>query len=125
MADRLVDATARLNDRLGAYASRQVVYCRGPDSVTVTASVGSSLLRIATGEAGEYQTIRTDRDYLFAAADLVLGGFISEPMKGDRIEDATDGRAYEVFAPRGEPPWRYSDNRRLRLRVHTQDVGAL
>jgi len=123
--DRLKDATTRLNERLGARAARQVVYCRGPDAVTLTASVGSSLLRIAAGEAGEYQTIRTDRDYLFAAAELALGGFVVEPQKGDRVEDATDGRAYEVFAPRGEPAWRYSDNRRLRVRVHTQDVGAL
>jgi hypothetical protein len=31
---------------------------------------------------------------------------------------------YEVLAPGGEPPWRYSDPYRRTLRIHTKHVGT-
>jgi hypothetical protein len=125
MSDVLKTAQEWLQAKLKAHASRAVTYRRGSQSVTLSAWVGSSVLKVASGEYGEMQIERTDRDYLLAAADLVLGGSVVQPAPGDRIEDALDGRAYEVLAPRGEPVWRYSDNRRTTLRIHTKDVGAL
>lgn len=125
MADLLKTGAEWLRDRLKAHASRQVTYRRAAASVTLTATVGSSLLKVASGSYGEMQLVRTDRDYLIDAADLVLNDTVVEPAAGDQIDDDTDGRTYEVLAPRGEPPWRYSDNRRTILRVHCKDVGAL
>ena len=125
MSDLLKTGATWLQQQLEEHASREVTYRRGAASVVVNATVGSSLLKVASGQYGEVQMVRTDRDYLIAAEDLVLSGGVVEPADGDQIHDATDGRKYEVLAPRGEPSWRYSDNRRTMLRIHTKDVGAL
>lgn len=124
MADRLATGLAHLTRRLQERAGRQVTYRRGADSVTLTATVGSSLLRL-TEPGGGSRIERTERDYLIAPDLLVLGGRVVEPRRGDRVEDAADGRVYEVLAPEGEAPWRYADGRGTLLRVHCKDVGAL
>jgi mono/diheme cytochrome c family protein len=66
------------------------------------------------------------RDYLVSAEDLVLGGVVERPKAGDRIRE-TEGEQlliYEVMAPGGEPPWRWSDRHRRTLRIHTKYVGT-
>lgn len=125
MSDLLSSGAGWLRDQLKEHASRQVTYRRGDDEVTLTATVGSSTLKVASGQYGEMQIVRTDRDYLISAADLILGDLVVEPADGDQVDDETDGRRFEVLAPRGEPAWRYSDNRRTVLRIHVKDVGAL
>ena len=65
------------------------------------------------------------RDFLVLAADLVLAGKAELPRAGDRIRETDGGQIflYEVMAPGGEPPWRYSDPYRRALRIHTKFVG--
>lgn len=123
MADLLEQGAAWLQEQRARHLSRTVTYLRGGDSVDLPATIGSTTFE----QADEYGVIhRTEsRDYLIAAADLVLADKLELPRPGDRIRE-TDGDQiflYEVMAPGGEPPWRYSDAYRRTLRIHTKFVG--
>ena len=119
MDDRLQRGVNRLASRLREHAGRLVVYRRGTQSVVLPATVGRTLLKL-TDEYGATRVEWTDRDYLFRAADLVLGGSLATPQRGDVVEDGAE--RYEVAAPQGEAPWRYSDPRGLIYRVHVKRV---
>jgi hypothetical protein len=73
---------------------------------------------------------RGERDYLLAAADLVLEPDSTNPepttpQRGDRIVEA-DGTEWEVASPAAEEPvWRYSDHYGHCIRVHTRQVIPL
>ncbi len=123
MADLLEQGAAWLQEQRTRHLSRTVSYLRGGDSVDLPATIGQTTFE----QADEYGVIhRTQsRDYLISAADLVLAGKLELPKPGDRIRE-TDGDQiflYEVMAPGGEPPWRYSDAHRRTLRIHTKFVG--
>lgn len=122
MADLFADAMGWLSDQLQAHASVAVTYGRGTRSVALSATRGKSLLRLSDGGAGRIEW--TDQDFLFPAADLVLGGEPTEPRRGDtiRLADGTSALVYEVQAPAGEPPWRWSDAQRTTLRVHAKYI---
>jgi hypothetical protein len=109
---------------LTADVGRPVLYSRtvdgGTRSITFHAWPGRTIFSGLT-EAG-VSVQRSDRDYLFAAADLVLGGIPTTPMRGDRIED--DAGVFELASPQtDEPVWRYSDQFRTVIRVHVQRVA--
>jgi hypothetical protein len=114
-----------LADQLKEHASRLVVYRRGGDEVAVQATVGRTLLKLDDGYGG-VRMEWTDRDFLIHAADLVLAGNPTLPERGDIIRETQGGKVfvYEVMAPGGEPPWRWSDVYRKVLRIHAKQVGV-
>jgi hypothetical protein len=122
MADLLQKACTWLAGVRAMHLSHPVTYCRGADSVRVAAAVGRTVFEIDDG----YGAVERweSRDFLIAAADLVLAGAAVLPAAGDRIRDEQDGRTfvYEVMAPGKDPPWRYSGPYRTTLRVHTKLV---
>ena len=124
MADLLEKGAAWLEDRRTRHLTRTVTYVRGEDSVSVAATIGKTTFE----QADEYGVIhRTEsRDFLVLTADLVLDGSPTLPKAGDRIREADGDQVfvYEVLAPGGEPPWRYSDPYRRTLRIHTKHVGT-
>jgi len=124
MGDLLDDGLAWLAEQLKAHASRTVVYRRGTSEVTVQALVGRTLLKLDDGYGG-VRMEWTDRDFVIAADDLVLGGEKTLPQRGDQVRETVDGQAlvYEVLAPGSEPEWRWSDPHRRLLRIHTKQVG--
>lgn len=99
-----------------------VVYSRGAEAIELTAWVGRLEFRRTPQE--QTAVLAGQRDYLFAAADLRLGGGVATPKKGDRITERVDGQdlVYEISAPADEPVWRYSDQSRRIIRVHTKRV---
>jgi len=121
--DLLELGAAWLEDQRTRHLSRTVTYLRGNDSVNVAATIG----RTEFEQADEYGIVhRTEsRDFLVLAVDLVLAGKAELPRAGDRIREAAGEQVfvYEVMAPGGEPPWRYSDPYRRTLRIHTKFVG--
>jgi len=123
MPDLLEQGAAWLEDQRTRHLSRTVTYLRGGDSVDLPATIG----RTEFEQADDYGVVhRTEsRDFVVLAADLVLGGVPILPQAGDRIRETADGQIflYEVMAPGGEPPWRYSDPYRRALRIHTKFVG--
>ncbi|MEW6199163.1 MAG: hypothetical protein AB1601_10960 [Planctomycetota bacterium] len=123
MVDLLEQGAAWLEDQRTRHMSRTVTYLRGGDSADLPATIG----RTEFEQADEYGAIhRTEsRDFLVSAAHLVLGDKVVLPQAGDRIRETVGEQIflYEVMAPGGEPPWRYSDPYRRTLRVHTKFIG--
>lgn len=126
MSDRSQAAIEHLRDRLEAKFGVSITYRRGSDTVALTATVGTELLRITESD-GRVRTLRTERDYLITAADLVINSAVTTPARGDLIDETIAGvtKRFTVLSPGGqEPAWRYSDRRRVRLRVHTKEVNT-
>ena len=121
MIDVLQDGLTWLRDQLKANASQEVIYRRGAEEVTLKAVIGRTLLKLDDGYGG-VRMEWTDRDFLIAAEDLILGGQRVLPERGDRILETHDGKTlvYEVLAPGNEPEWRWSDPYRTLLRIHTK-----
>jgi hypothetical protein len=120
----LKTGAAWLDAQRTAHMSESVVYIRGNDSVTVTASIGKTIFRTENsfGFIEHYE----GRDYFVLAADLLIDGSPVEPEAGDKVQE-TDGpvvRTYEVMAPGGEPCWRWSDEFNKTLRIHAKHVGT-
>ena len=106
------------------FMTRRIVYQRATASVEVNATVGKTIFQVDNG-LGVRERFEA-RDYLVAAATLILGGNPSLPKRGDHIRE-TQGPTvfiYEVLAPGKEPEWRYSDAYRQTLRIHTKLVGT-
>ena len=115
MGDLLAQGSAWLEQQRTKHLATTVTYVRNDVQITVPATIGRTKY-----EADDGQVVRiefTDRDYLILAADLVLGGQVSEPQRGDLIREGP--REFEVL------DWRYSDPYRTTLRINTKHVGAV
>lgn len=130
MTDILKDAMAWLDMMEVLSISREVEYSRttggATDSCVLNATVGTSVLKVSD-DVGNVRIVRPDRDYLVTAADLILGGAVTLPQRGDRIRDPQDDgtvSVYEVVAPSGEPEWRPSDPDGIKLRVHCKRIAT-
>ena len=128
MTDLLEQGSAWLEDQRHAHMTRTVTYTRTigvlGTFVTLAATIGKTEFEQAD-DFGIVHRIQS-RDYLVLATDLVLGGEQSLPKAGDKIQETVGSTMflYEVMAPGGEPPWRYSDPYRKTLRIHTKLVGT-
>lgn len=119
--DFLQEGAVFLADTMKAHVSRKITYKRGNASVEIDATVGRhpTLIEGAGGQLIE----SVGRDYLFLKTDLLLLPTLTEPERGDTIEDV-DGE-WEVMNPmEGVPEWRFNDSREVQIRVHTKRVKA-
>ena len=112
------DALAGMQTALRSVAGVAVTYTRGSDSVSVTATIGSTTFRY-DDEFGVTRIVT--RDYLITTSALVLGGAAALPVAQDTITETrgTTVYTYTVATPAGEPPYRYSGPGRTNLRIHT------
>ena len=126
MADIIAGSLAWLAQKQKTHLSRTVTYRRGSAWVEIDAMVGRWEYEQTDFDG---RVLRAEcRDYLFLAADLVLGGDLvlgderTLPTGGDTIEETAGGRRYiyEVMSPGKEPCYRY-ENDRATLRVHVKD----
>jgi len=119
--DLIEQSSAWLDGERRRFMSRPVTYSRAGDSAEVLATVGRTTFDVSDeyGIAQHWES----RDYLVLAADLAGFGL---PQRGDRITETVSGQTlvYEVLAPGGETPWRWSDAYHRTLRIHTKQVGA-
>lgn len=124
MSDMIKDGVAWLGNQLNTYASVSTTYTRGAVSVSVTATIGSSLLKLDQNYDQRIQHTDADFDYQTAdltAAFVAAGSMFTEPKRGDRITASfADGsRYYDVLPVGNEPHWRWLDPiNHTRLRVH-------
>lgn len=125
MSDRLERGARRLAERLDSSGSTAITYRRGSASVALQATLGRQLLSVIDRE-GNTKMMRADRDFVFAATDLILAGIVTTPKAGDLVdlETAAGVERYEVSPVGSEAPWRYSDPHEVLIRVHTKHVGA-
>lgn len=125
MSDLLKDSSTWLEAQCAAFRTSTVTYRRGVATVEVDAEVGHSDFDIVSDEGVVEQW--ESRDFLIAAADLILGGVEVLPAIGDEIVETigSDDLVYSVMAPTSDqPPWRYSDQWRITLRVHTKHTAT-
>ncbi|MGD9791749.1 MAG: hypothetical protein AB7K52_15320 [Phycisphaerales bacterium] len=124
MGDLLDQGSAFLDDQRHRHMSRAVVYRRGADEKEVQATIGRTEFEQAD-DAGLIHR-RESRDFLIRTADLDLGSGPVLPRAGDQVREAVETQVfvYEVNAPGGQPPFRYSDPYRRVLRIHTKHIGT-
>jgi hypothetical protein len=124
MSDMLADAAEWLTDQHKAHVARVVEYRRGATTFSVRATVGQTLSS-KKAEAGNTRTEYTDRDFVFAATDLLLAGLSMPPQRNDRIIDTEGGATsiYEVRPINNEPAYRWCDGSRSAIRVHTKRIS--
>jgi hypothetical protein len=124
MADMLRAGQEWLANQLKAHVSTNVVYQRGANQVSISATIGRTLLKLEDGY-GAVHMQWTDRDFLILHTDLVFGATQTLPERGDTIREMQSGKVYiyEVMAPGSEPHWRWSDPHRKLLRIHTKQIG--
>lgn len=124
MADLLEQGAAFLDDRRHEHLTRTVTYKRGVDNVDLAATVGRTVFEQAD-ESGFIRKVES-RDFIVRRTELILGGVETLPKAGDRVRDpdGSQTQVYEVMAPGGEPPFRFSDPYRKVLRIHTKHVAT-
>lgn len=109
---------------IAALFGESIAYSNATHSATLTARVGSTTWEIDRG--GPTLEKWEARDYVFAAAALVLNGVAVLPAKGHKIRETIGGavNVFEVMSPAGEPEWRYDNPEKTDIRVHTKFVGT-
>ncbi len=124
MGDLLDRGSAFLDDQRHKHMSRTVVYQRGAEAKEILATIGRTEFEQAD-DAGLIHRVES-RDFLVRAADLDLGAGPILPRAGDQVRETvgTQVFVYEVNAPGGQPPFRYSDPYRRVLRIHTKHIGT-
>lgn len=124
MADLLEQGSAFLQDQRHRHMTRTVVYRRGADEVELSATIGRTVFE-QPDDRGLVSRIEA-RDFLVRAEDLVLAGALVLPKAGDQIREPQEEKTfvYEVMAPGGEPPFRFSDPYRRTLRIHTKHIAT-
>lgn len=126
----MTNLLARGVDWLGTqrktHMSDTVTYRRGAASVQLAATIGST--EFEQDDRAGLTTREQVRDYLIAAADLVLAGATVLPARGDRIEEidaAGTTHFYEVLPlGGGKQHYRFSDPHRVTLRIHTKLIDT-
>lgn len=110
---------------LPAAAGGEIVYQRGEDRVWLEATWGRTEFQVDTADGVQIEY--SDRDFIVAAADLVLSGIRITPQRGDRItlvgEDQTDKQVFEVLAPGSAQPYRLCDPEGVMLRLYGKRIG--
>ena len=124
MGDLLDRGAAFLEDQRHTHMSRTVVYQRGAEAKEVQATIGRTEFEQADDAGLIHRT--ESRDFLIRTVDLDLGSGPILPRAGDQVRETVDGTVfvYEVNAPGGQPPFRYSDPYRRTLRIHTKHIGT-
>ena len=125
MTDMLQNGQSWLADKLKTHASQLVAYQRDGLEAELPATIGRSTYEQDDGEG--VITRSQVRDFLIDTTDLLLSAIGSLPRRGDRILETDGGTTFvfEVMALGGEPPWRYSDPFRLKLRIHTKQIDTI
>lgn len=124
MANLMETAAEWLAERMEESAGRSVTYRRSLDSVALTATRNVTSHRV-TDEEGFSTKVQT-MDWTFKASDLVLGGSVVKPRRGDTIEETIAGvtTTYEVLAVSDDlPEWEPFDSAGVMLLVHTKKVS--
>lgn len=121
MPDLLAAGNAWLVQAHKASVSQTVTYRRGTESVSVAATIGQGNMSL-TQAFGSGQLRRTEKDFIFVAADLVISSVTIEPAAGDMI-DITEGGATNRYivrpASENEPEFIW-DESRISIRVHAK-----
>jgi hypothetical protein len=98
------------------------LYARGEATVPLVATPTREQPDGTTVPSPGTRSADRQRDYILVLADLVAAGF-NLPAEGDRITETLNGSpvVFEVVKNRTEPAWRWYDQQRTRVIVHTRE----
>lgn len=124
MTDLLQKASGWLADQRDKHLSREITYQRDVSTAVISAAIGRTQFEVDDGH-GVLERIES-RDFPILTEDLILGGQVTLPQRGDRIRETVANQTfvYEEMAPGREPAWRYSDPYRKTLRIHTKQIDV-
>jgi hypothetical protein len=124
VGDLLDRGAAFLDAQRHQHLSCPILYRRGTDEKEVQATIGKTEFEQAD-DAGLIHRVES-RDFLVRTAELDLGAGPILPRAGDQVRETvgTTVFVYEVNAPGGQPPFRYSDPYRRVLRIHTKHIAT-
>ena len=109
---------------LPATAGAKIDYQRGEDRVSVSAGFGRTEFQVE--DSGGMRLVHSDRDFLIATAELILGGQRAIPQRGDRITLVDPlgrfGDVFEVLAPAGADMYSEDATGTL-LRIHAKKLA--
>jgi hypothetical protein len=93
----MAEAVTKLGGVFADHASVTITYSRGASGVGgIPATIGRTFNEISDGQV---IVASESRDYILAAALLVIDGALITPRNGDRITEQS-GKVYEVTAPK-------------------------
>lgn len=101
-----------LNAQRDAHLAEPVTYCTADGASLPTQATRGETTTTARDEYGVVVRV-TSRDFIFSAENLPL-----TPAYGDTI--TAGGAIFEVLAPNGGTPWRWTDSSQTAKRVHTK-----
>lgn len=104
---------------LQAVHNVDVTISRGAASTAVSKAVPGRSQHDVTSNGQLVEQVQS-RDFLILASDYKFNDVVSLPQRGDRITEDESGKVYAVLAMGSEAQWRYMDQTRLVLRVHTK-----
>ena len=120
MVDLIKEGVDWFRDKLKANAGQSITYTRGPNSATLTATIGETEYE---KEDAHGVIIRFEsRDFLIDAADLILDSVTVNPQDGDKI--TYGGETYEALSLDGGRPYEPTDPYETQWRVHTKQIVA-
>ncbi|MGV3483365.1 MAG: hypothetical protein ACO1RT_02975 [Planctomycetaceae bacterium] len=124
MSDLLERGQQWLAGKLTQHATRTVVYRRGELGAQLLATIGRSTYQQDDGQG--IVTRSQVRDFLIDTHTLLTSIIGTLPRRGDQIVEIENDKTFifEVMALGGDPPWRYSDPFRLKLRIHTKQIDS-
>ena len=128
MADLIQKGLAWLDDQRHAHMTQTVLYVRDTESASYIVELLATIGRTEFEQVDEFGIVHKlqSRDFLIRAADLDLGAGPVLPRAGDQVRETvgTSVFVYEVNAPGGQPPFRYSDPYRRVLRIHSKHIAT-
>ncbi len=120
MVDLIKDGVDWFRAKLKENAGQSIAYTRGPNSVTLTATIGETDYE---KEDAHGVIIRFEsRDFIIDASDLLLNGSVVTPQDGDTI--TYGGETYEVLSLDGGRPYEPTDPYETQWRIHTKQIVA-
>ncbi len=116
----LADISLAVHAAVSTVAGATVTYHRGENSVSVTATLGSS--EMITDDGYGTTTPYTSHDFIVRRSSLVIASAIIEPKPGDSIRRILNGvvHVYRVTTP----PFHPSDADLTLYRIHTKFIDT-
>ena len=120
MANLLAAGAAYLAAQLKASAAVTVTYSDGVNSVEISATPGNTPYDVM--DRNGVLTQKEARDFIVTAADLVLNSQTVLPQSGHTITETVGSatHTYVVLRIPGANEYRYVDQTRQLLRIHTE-----
>lgn len=118
MGDLLQNGLAWLHRQREAQMTSPAAYCRRDAETPQPLNVTASPVRRQVIDAQGLPVYAAVMDFITASESLALF-----PEAGDHID--YNGRRYEVTPLDDSCCWRWTDQSRLAIRIHTRDIGSI